>query len=365
MDIVEATRSFEAWLAKRISAVPGQLSDKHTAMAKTSVEFLRGTFYRWTQTFPEVCPGLAKSPNVLAVGDLHIASFGTWRDEFGRLIWGIDDFDEAYPLPYASDLVRLAVSAVIDAKAGELKVGVKNVCDVVIEGYRDGLAAGGRAFVLEQRHRWIRHIALIQLDTPQVFWKKLNALPSARAAVPDQARKALIQTIPDPRQPHRVASRIAGVGSLGHRRYVAILDWKDGQLAFEAKEASPSACAWANPGGAGIIYYEKVLDNAVRCRDPFMCLKGKWLMRQLSPDYSPIEIESMSGLKDQDRLLHAMAWEAANIHVGTPGAAARITADLKTRPAKVWRAAIKDMAKRTLDDWRDWKRSYKSRTARR
>ena len=37
--------------------------------------------------FP-ICSELRKAPAVLAVGDLHIASFGTWRDGFGRLIWG-------------------------------------------------------------------------------------------------------------------------------------------------------------------------------------------------------------------------------------------------------------------------------------
>jgi hypothetical protein len=39
--------------------------------------------------FPEICSELRKAPAVLSVGDLHIASFGTWRDGFGRLIWGI------------------------------------------------------------------------------------------------------------------------------------------------------------------------------------------------------------------------------------------------------------------------------------
>ena len=52
------------------------------------------------------------------MGDLHVDSFGTWRDVEGRLCWGVDDFDEAYPLPYTNDLVRLAASAkiVIDAE---------------------------------------------------------------------------------------------------------------------------------------------------------------------------------------------------------------------------------------------------------
>ena len=38
---------------------------------------------------------------------LYIA-YGTWRDTEGRLVWGINDFDEAYPSPYTNDLVRLA-----------------------------------------------------------------------------------------------------------------------------------------------------------------------------------------------------------------------------------------------------------------
>src|SRR3984893_5432546 len=153
MDIVEATRGFEVWLAKRISVVPHQLVDKHAEMADSSVLFLRGTFYRWAQMFPEVCPELARSTQVLAVGDLHIASFGTWRDQFGRLIWGIDDFDEAYPLPYANDLARLAVSAIMDTRAGDFTVGVKNVCDVILDGYGEALQVRGRAFVLEERHK--------------------------------------------------------------------------------------------------------------------------------------------------------------------------------------------------------------------
>jgi hypothetical protein len=358
MNIVEATRDFERWLCSHISVVRQQFAEKHAAMAETSVQFLRGTFYRWSQVFPEACPELAKAPKVMAVGDLHIASFGTWRDEFGRLIWGIDDFDEAYPLPYTNDLIRLSVSALIDAQAGDLKVSMKNVCDVVLEGYQKGLSEGGKAFVLEERHTWIRHIALLHLDTPQKFWKKLDELPSSRSAVPGGARKALEKLLPQPRPVYRIARRTAGVGSLGHPRYVAILDWKDGQIAFEAKEASPSACAWAkNDLTSREIHYQRVLDSAVRCRDPFVCLSGKWLVRQLSPDSSPIEIETMNGLKDQDRLLHAMGVEAANIHLGTVGAGKRIAADMRKRSPKMWRSAVKDMLEKTLNDWHDWKRA--------
>ena len=89
MDILTATKDFEKWVSSHTQVVKSQLSDKHKQMAESPVQFLRGTFYRWTQLFPEICPDLGKVPAVLSVGDLHIASFGTWRDGFGRLIWGI------------------------------------------------------------------------------------------------------------------------------------------------------------------------------------------------------------------------------------------------------------------------------------
>ena len=298
-------------------------------MAASPVQFLRGTFYRWTQLFPEVCPDLRKAPAVSLGGRLHIASFGTWRDGFGRLIWGVDDFDEAYPLPYANDLVRLAVSAVLDASEGEINVGLSNVVDVILEGYRAGLGSGGRPFVLEEKHKRLRRIALDCLDEPADFWKKMDALPTARTRSAGCA-EGNCRTIAC-RASYRIVRRVAGVGSLGHARYVAIFDWRGGQIALEAKAAIPSACAWARRGGPSRIYYQQLLEQTIRCRDPFVRLRGKWLVRQLAPDSSPIDIETMNGQKDQDDLLHAMAWETANVHLGSARASAPIVADLNRR----------------------------------
>jgi uncharacterized protein (DUF2252 family) len=49
-------------------------------------------------------PESKQAPIVLSVGDLHIDSYGTWRDVEGRMCWGVDDFDEAWPLPYANEI---------------------------------------------------------------------------------------------------------------------------------------------------------------------------------------------------------------------------------------------------------------------
>ena len=111
MGIVKATRAYETWLATHIRLLPADLRRKHEAMAQDLFPFFRATFYRWMQLWPEVCADEARAPQVLAVGDLHVENFGTWRDIEGRLVWGINDFDEVYELPYTIDLVRLAASA--------------------------------------------------------------------------------------------------------------------------------------------------------------------------------------------------------------------------------------------------------------
>jgi hypothetical protein len=68
----------------------------------------------------------------------------------------------------------------------------------------------------------------------------------------------------------------------------------------------------------------------------------------------------MSGQKNQDKLLHAMAWETANVHLGTTRAGARILADLNSRSGKWLRTAVRDMAAATISDWKAWKKSQRS-----
>ena len=106
MNIHQATRSYENWMRSCTPVIETHLRLKHKQMRKSPFLFFRGTFYRWAQLWPELCANLRDAPKVLAVGDLHVGSFGTWRDTEGRLSWGIDDFDESYPLPYTNDLVR-------------------------------------------------------------------------------------------------------------------------------------------------------------------------------------------------------------------------------------------------------------------
>src|SRR5689334_13921251 len=149
MNIIESTAAYERWLNGHVDLVQKDLEHKHTLMAsrREAHPFLRATFYRWLQRWPKICPELAAAPRVLAVGDLHTENYGTWRDEEGRLVWGINDFDDACDLPYTSDLVRLLASVRLATLDGEIVVKNQTASTAILEGYRASLKEGGMPFV--------------------------------------------------------------------------------------------------------------------------------------------------------------------------------------------------------------------------
>jgi hypothetical protein len=356
MNIVKATLRYETWLGQHTTLVRADIRLKHQRMADSAFPFFRATFYRWMQVWPEVCPDLAKAPHVLAVGDLHVENFGTWRDTEGRLVWGINDFDEAGTLPYTIDLVRLATSALLASAEGHLRLESKDACAALLDGYHQSLVESGRPFVLEEEHKWLRLIALNELRDPVHFWAKMDALPKIPGKLPRKLRASLDRLMPEPGLDYRTVRRVAGLGSLGHVRVVAIAECHGGRIAREAKALTPSAIQWASEKkGREKIMYQTILDRAVRDPDPFAQLRGSWILRRLSPHCSRIELAVLPSNRDEIRLLFAMGWETANVHLGTRGARRSISRHLdRLKPVQLLSAA-KDMAKAVTKDWREWK----------
>ena len=58
MNFRQATALYETWLQQRIPLLAADLDLKHDRMKVTAFGFLRATFYRWAQVFPEVCAEL-------------------------------------------------------------------------------------------------------------------------------------------------------------------------------------------------------------------------------------------------------------------------------------------------------------------
>jgi hypothetical protein len=365
-DIGKATRSYDAWVAailerRGLAPIGADLARKHRRMAKDGAfAFLRATFYRWAQLWPERCAGLARAPRVLAVGDLHLENFGTWRDAEGRLCWGVNDFDEAHALAYTSDLVRLAASAVLAAEAGVFKAKRAEIAGAIREGYAERLAAGGKPYVLEEHNAALRRMAYREENAPKAWWAKLEKeLFTARP--PAEARALLVQDWPDGAVGSaRLCYRSAGLGSLGRPRYVALADWHGSRIAREAKALVRSAAAWA--GGAAVAgdapsFCGAALKMAVRSPDPFLRVAPHWVVRRLAPRASKIEIDDLVKKSDPLRLLVAMGGETANVHAGSARAIASVRGDLARRRPGWLADAAEQMADAVRADWKAWKKA--------
>lgn len=354
--IVEATADFEKWLARHLPIVKQDLKTKHEQMALAAFPFFRATFYRWLQLWPSLCGDLASAPAVLAVGDLHIENFGTWRDLEGRLIWGVNDLDEAWPAAYTIDLVRLATSVYLAVEEEHLCLHRRHGADAIETGYREGLECGGAAFILAEKHQWLRLMALGELRDPVHFWAKMTGLPGYKGEVPEEVRILFANALPAPNMEYELKRRVAGLGSLGHPRILALTKSRGSWIAREAKAIRPSAWVWAKGAEGMEIFGPKLADLAIRVKDPFVSFSNRWLVRRLAPDCSRIELSSLPKSRDEERLLYTMGREIANMHFGTPRAISAVKRDLAKRKSRWLHEASKEMLAATLKDWKEWRK---------
>jgi uncharacterized protein (DUF2252 family) len=356
MNIVESTQAYDRWLQQRLGdIVNGDLKVKHRRMAEDPYSFLRATFYRWAEVWPRVCTDLTAAPVVLGVGDLHVENFGTWRDGEGRLIWGINDFDEAATVPYTNDLVRLCTSAVIAIGEARLATSARRACEAVLKGYTESLRKGGQPLVLAERNRWLRDLALGRLKEQRGYWDKLLALKSPARQPSRSVRRLLQGTIPDSRLQFRVVHRQAGLGSLGRQRFTVLVHWRGGMVAREAKPLTTSAWWWLRRKAPQAVQYAQICARAVRVADPFLHIREGWVLRRLAPDCSRVELAALGGVQDECRLLYMMGWETANVHLGSLRQRKVILNDLKKRKGEWLSTAARRMRDATLDDWRGWR----------
>jgi Uncharacterized protein conserved in bacteria (DUF2252) len=358
-DVVTATAEFEKWAARHVHLIRSDVQRKHDSMAEAPFAFFRATFYRWAQWWPIICPELSRAPQVLAVGDLHIDNFGTWRDLEGRLIWGVNDFDEAWPVAYTVDLVRLLESCYLAIEEEHLALTRKEANQALEQGYRDSIARGGTPFVLAEHHRWLRLLALNKLRDPVLFWEKIGACPKYKGKLPLDVLKLVRDSMPFRAKDYALKSRIAGLGSLGHPRVLAVVTWHDAHVVREAKQLTPSAWIWSQHLKADQILSHTLIDTAVRIRDPHVHFAEHWMVRRLAPDCSHIEISTVPEERDEERLLYYMGWETANVHLGSQKAIPALKRDLARRKGRWLHKAAKSMLKVTLADWKFWRREYR------
>jgi Uncharacterized protein conserved in bacteria (DUF2252) len=353
--IITTTVDYERWLESHVAVVATDLQLKHKEMATSLFAFLRATFYRWALLWPKVCADLAETPRILGVGDLHVENFGTWRDAEGRLVWGVNDFDEVARMPYAVDLTRLVTSAILAKREDRLTIDPRDAARAVLEGYSEYLEKRGDPFILEERHPNLRAMALGEERDPTRFWSKLSKLPNV--SPPKAIRRLLERSLPDSAQKITFSHRIAGVGSLGRPRYIATASCGGSLAAREAKEWLPSAWGWAENRPKDHACAIRLLKRSVRQKDPYYALKHGWVLRRIGPHCERIELAQFPRRRDEQLILRDMGRETANLHLAIPDQRTKILRDLSGREAEWLVNAAHAMSKAIEHDWEAFRSS--------
>jgi hypothetical protein len=354
--LVASVRNYEAWLSKALDGdiVEADLDEKHQKMAGDAFVFLRATYWRWAETARDVFGDFADGPSVLGVGDVHLENFGTWRDEEGRLVWGVNDFDEAAEMPYALDLIRLTTSAFLAGKvAGQTRM---RICEAVLGGYREGLQKP-EPFILDEARAWLRRVVEISAKARKKFWKKFTPPPLAdRGDIPRRFERTLVGALPKPVDAIETWPRGAGTGSLGRPRWVARAMWRGAPVVREAKAVVQSAWSRVHDPRAKTLSCAKLARSKFRSPDPKYELAGSIVVRRLSPNNRKIEVEDDPLTLLAPRMLHAMSHELANLHGSTASAHAAIARDLDRREPDWLKRAATAAATFVQGEHAEWKR---------
>jgi len=345
-----STRRYEVWLRDQLKGElrKEDLTRKHEKMRESAFSFLRATYWRWAEIVLDVCPELSDGKVVLCVGDIHFENYGTWRDADGRLVWGVNDFDEAAEMPYALDLVRLAASAHLGR--GRHPITDEAIAGAILLGYRQGLT-NPSPIVLDRDRQWLRDLVEVSEKARSKFWKKVSGARTQRA--PQRFAMALDAGMPEPGLEVRTAIRTAGSGSLGRPRWMGVAEWRGASVVREAKALVSPAWALAHKGSRREIRYDQIATGRFRPLDPWHRVNAGILVRRLSPNNRKLEVDDGAVAFSTD-VLQLMGFDLANVHLGS-ASSDQLADDLRKRK----RGWLADTSRRAADavsnDYREWK----------
>ncbi|KNB50828.1 DUF2252 domain-containing protein [Streptomyces caatingaensis] len=137
---------FDTAFGELLAADPAAFRVKFRKMAASAFAFYRGTaclFYNDLAHERDSGPYLdERTSRVWIHGDLHAENFGTYMDANGRLVFNVNDFDEAYVGPFLWDLKRFAASVALLGHAKALSdATITELVRIYAAAYRERIHA--------------------------------------------------------------------------------------------------------------------------------------------------------------------------------------------------------------------------------
>ncbi len=345
---------------------------RHGRMSVSPFAFYRGSAL-------VMASDLATQPNtglqVQLCGDAHIANFGMFASPERMLLFDLNDFDETHPGPFEWDVKRLAASAVLIARSnGWGSSEQRTMARLCASAYRESMRWFAERRTLEVWYSRLDvtdlHKLADSIPSEQMLARVESTLAGAKRRTNLQAMEKLTtvvdgrrQFVEDPPLLMRtgaeqaellagdamlvyrstlvsdraalldqyqvvdVAQKVVGVGSVGTRCYVLLLQGVDGRdpLMLQFKEASASVLEpFAGPSeydhhGARVVAGQRLMQAATdifigwtSATDHHNVVHDSYV-RQLrdmkfSPDLSALDVPGLQAL------LRAAGWTLARAH---------------------------------------------------
>jgi uncharacterized protein (DUF2252 family) len=243
-------------------------------MAQDPFAFFRGADHLYAEAWPGLKPPDA-GPSVALCGDLHLENFGAYRDDEGDFLYDITDFDEAVVAPCSVELVRCATSILLASELWRLTpLEATGMVLTFLDKYRTAVAAAGsdaqahaaldaraprlargpiwdllgKFAIADQAELLDQHTGRLRTGNRRII-RSENRHPAIKASRAEAIRDAVeaygaARERSDFFKTLDVTGRVAGIGSLGVRRYTVLVAGggtsKTNGL-FDLKECRPSA----------------------------------------------------------------------------------------------------------------------------
>ena len=229
---------------------PELLALKYRKMAATPFGYFRGTNHLFHADWPGAA-WLERMPSAWLNGDLHIENFGTYRGDNRLVYFDVGDFDDGGLGPLGRDLIRFLVG--VHMAGHEMGFGARRASDLgrlFLAAYRAALIDGKARWIERRTAGGVIGELLVKLErrTQADLLAKRTILrkgkrrlrtdtgkalpldPAERARVTDfMKRFARDRAYPRFFKVLDVAQRVAGVGALGLRRYVVLVEGDGGR----------------------------------------------------------------------------------------------------------------------------------------
>eukprot|EP01037_Dinobryon_pediforme_P011644 gene11644-11739_t len=332
------------------------LPRKYQAMTVSPFAFFRATahlFYAHAANF-EANKGLPASPQGWICGDLHVENFGVFRSDNRLNYFDVNDFDEACFGPLSADLVRLGASILL--ACAELNVSPDQAdalieqafaaYQLILEGGKaiwseaeiatgaiktlfDQIANRKRVDFLDRRTKVKGGKRKIICDDSHYrACTKEDETPAAIAAIFAKlpAREPNFYDIRD------IAFRIAGLGSLGLKRYAILVYGRgdpDKNALFDLKASAPSSAAslmphrqprWPSDASRVVTLQKRLQAMPANALSAATTSENDYVLRELQPSEDRLDLAILARHKSKafvslTQAFNHMAEMAAAMHL--------------------------------------------------